>query len=154
MLPERVKSAFAVQEGHCRRMAAPFTAHLCARLPALIDPASATGRLLATWPDDPEAAALALRLCGALHRLVRAGEAPALAALYPPVGETGPALDTALAHCLAGRDADIAARIAAGPPQTNEIGRAACLIGALMTVARETGWRFRCWRSAVPPAST
>jgi len=145
MLPDRVLAAFAVQAGHCARMGAPFTAHLCRRLPALIAPESATGRWLSGFGADPEEGALALRLCGALHRLVRAGRVPALAALYPPAAETGAALDGVLSATLAEHDGTIRDLIAAGPPQTNEIGRAACLIGPLMMAARETGLPLTLW---------
>jgi hypothetical protein len=138
MLPDRVHQAFAIQEGHCARMGSAFTAHLCTRLAELIDPETPLGHRIADWPEDPEHSALALRLCGALHRLVRTGAAPGLAALYPPVGEMGEELDAALADTLASHE-DAILDMIASPPQTNEIGRAACLIGALMTVARETG---------------
>ena len=96
------------------------------------------GFALANWPLDPGASALALRLCGAFHRLVRSGRAPELAALYPPCAETGPALDQALRRA-AQRHGALLVKWLASAPQTNEVARSGVLIGGLLTLAAETG---------------
>lgn len=143
-LPPYIREAFAIQEGNCARMGAPFTAHLCARLPEVVDLQSALGARLRDWPGDPVASALALRLCGALHCLVREGASPALGALYPPNSETGSALDRTLAETLAAHERRVIDLIAT-PPQTNEIGRSGVLIGGLMRVAAETNAPIELW---------
>lgn len=137
MRPE-IREAFSIQEDNCRRMGSPFTAALCAVLPRVLDPATALGGRVHGWTEDPVASALALRLCGALHRVVRAGEAPALAALYPPAGAGPELLEGALADTLGALDGRLADLIAT-PPQTNEIGRAAAYLGGLFEIARGTG---------------
>jgi len=68
-----------------------------------------------------------LRLAGALHALRLAGD-PGLAAAYPPAKVTDNALWAAVSAALADRGAAIGDWIA-GPPQTNEVRRAAVLIG-------------------------
>lgn len=85
--------------------------------------------------------ALPLRLTGALHWLVRARSAPALAALYPPAAMPNEAV---LADVLSGLFADPSsdAAIAAfldSPPQTNEVGRSGALMPALLTLVAATG---------------
>ena len=93
-------------------------------------------RLLPDWPGDPVADALALRVAGALHRLVLDGIAPealvaAYAALTPPTREQlAPAIGQPE---LLWRD------YLAHAPQTNEIGRSALLLGGYAVIAARTG---------------
>jgi hypothetical protein len=137
-LTGEIGRAFEVQAGHCRALGSPFTAHLCDRLAALLDDSTVLGRRVATWPLDPADSALALRLCGALHRLVRSGQAPGLAALYPPRSDTGAALDEALTAAFAAYGEALAAMLES-PPQTNEVARSGVLLGGLLRLAAETG---------------
>jgi len=133
-----VGDAFRRQAENCRRLGSPFTAHLCARLVVLLDDTTTLGRAVKGWPLDPVGSALALRLCGALHRTVRVGRAPALARLYPPDADTGPALDAALRATIAERGGDLVGMIESAP-QTNEVARSAVLLGGLLSIAAETG---------------
>ena len=89
--------------------------------------------------------AVPLRLLGAMHYLVLSGAAPSLASLYPPypMNEDDAALDRALADA-AQANKTILGSFMASPPQTNEVGRALCLVGGFMAVARETGLPLRC----------
>lgn len=137
LLGSEITLAFERQAGNCRLLGSPFTAHLCDRLPRLLDRATAPGRAVADWSLDPAESALALRLCGALHRLVRSGKAPGLAALYPPRAATGPALDTALKAAIATHGDALAAMLESAP-QTNEVARSAVLLGGLLTLAAAT----------------
>ncbi len=99
--------------------------------------------LLTGRGDDPLGSALALRFLGALHRIVLEGRAPDLAAFYPSVGgndtgDPGPVfLETVRQH----RD-EVSGRIDDGV-QTNEVGRAAVLVGGYASVARRTGLPLR-----------
>lgn len=90
---------------------------------------------LATWPGDRAAAALALRVNGALHALARRGEIPALSALYAT--RTGDA-DRAVADAFGAADARLAQAIT-HPTQTNEVARSAALYAGLMTAAGQFG---------------
>lgn len=120
-------------------MGSPFTAGLLVRLADALDPATRVGAAVLGWPGDPKDAALALRLAGGLHALVLSGQDAALAAVYPGGGADGPdALDTAVSGALA-RHADFLIAFLDSPPQTNEVGRSAILLGGFLTVAAETG---------------
>jgi len=138
MLKGKAVGNFATQEKSCEDLGSPFTAHLCRCLPELIDPQSRLGRLIADWPGDADSDALALRLCGALHFLVRAGMAPELSAVYPPDADMGRPLDAALGATLTRHDVTIAEALAS-PPQTNEVSRSGPLLGLLLHIADATG---------------
>jgi hypothetical protein len=130
-----VRAGFAEQAGWCERLGSPFTARLCRVLGTILDRSTATGRRALDWRGDPSSSAdaLALRLCGALHALVREGEAPALAALYPPHPLPDEAALAAALRPVLARD-DLAAWLEL-PPQTNEVGRSAVLFAGLLVAA-------------------
>lgn len=137
----KVAAALEQQARFCAGLGAPFTGALCRVLAGAVPPTSATGQRLAVWPGEPMTDALPMRLTGALHWLVRARSAPALAALYPPAAMPD---DAALAGALAGLFANPAtdAAIVAfldSPPQTNEVGRSGALVPALLTLVAATG---------------
>jgi hypothetical protein len=92
------------------------------------------------WPGDPWADAVPLRVAGALHSLALEGADRALEAIYPPrniafdpVAGTQAVRNALRVH--RGRVADYLRR----PPQTNEIGRSAVLLGGFATIAARTG---------------
>lgn len=118
-----VAPAFARQARACARMGSPLTAHLCRVLPAALV-GDVAARVL-DWPGDPDADALALRLCGALHALVLTGAAPDLARAYA-AGAVPAAL---LARVIRDHHDHVIAWLDS-PPQTNEVARSAVLIGA------------------------
>lgn len=94
--------------------------------------------ILAGREDAPSRHAVPLRLLGGLHRLVLDGRAPELRRWYPSVGGTWDA-EAAWAVIL-GTAADHAESLRAAldqPPQTNEVGRSAALIGGLLRLNRE-----------------
>jgi hypothetical protein len=89
-------------------------------------------RLLTGHERDPGPSALALRVVGGLHWLVIGGEATDLSRYYPSVGGTWD-LESAWPVVVATVEqhhATLRARLAQ-PPQTNEIGRSAGLVGGL-----------------------
>lgn len=134
-----IRASFETQAFWCARLGSPFTARLCEVLAGALDRRSALGARLLDWPGDPAPGgdALALRLCGGLHFLVRAGAAPGLAALYPPAPlPDAAALGEALAPLLQG---DALLPWLERAPQTNEVGRAAVLMAGLLVAAA----RFR-----------
>lgn len=131
------------QAAMCRALGAPFTAALCE---AAADDAARGGpvaRVLRGRHGDPGPSALALRLVGAVGRLVLAGAVPELAAAYPADeqedGAPGPRPgDPARAAALlpgvvAAHEGVLRADLGAAP-QTNEVGRAAALWGGLLHV--------------------
>ncbi|GAA1813578.1 DUF2332 domain-containing protein [Actinomadura chokoriensis] len=85
-----------------------------------------------------------LGMLGTVHRIVLEGRAPELAAYYPTAGGTQDPLRAwpAFRDVLAEHAAEIRAGLTA-PPQTNEVGRAAPLVGGLLAVAEATGLPIR-----------
>jgi hypothetical protein len=114
---------------------------VCDALAADLPDEHEVGRRILAWDGDPAPLAdnVPLRIVGALNALVRAGRVPYLAMHYPPhaapeAGQLAASLRQALReyadHVLAFLDR---------PPQTNEVGRSAILIGGLLTIAAQTG---------------
>jgi hypothetical protein len=92
--------------------------------------------------DDPGTSVVALRLMGAVHRLVLRGDAPELAAHYPSAG--GRPGDAWPAFAAVLRDhRDELRRLVEDPVQTNEPGRCVALLGGFLEVARVTGMPLR-----------
>lgn len=133
-------TAWSGQIEWCDKNGAPFTARV---LDAAWRDWQAGGALhaaLPAWDGDARADAVPLRVAGALHALVLDGRDPVLAALYPPQrsefdAEAGP---IAVRSALARFPAHVAEYLSR-PPQTNEIGRSAVLLGGFATVAARTG---------------
>jgi hypothetical protein len=92
--------------------------------------------------DDPAPSALALRLLGAVHRIVLRGDAPRLAAHYPSAGGRPSHAWPPFVEVL--RDhRDELRRLVDRPVQTIEPGRCAGLLGGFLEVARLTGLPLR-----------
>ena len=144
-VPASIAAAFAQQAAFCRASGSPLTALVCDAAMLAIDDTSATGRAIIAWPGAPFADALMMRFTGGANALVRAGAAPALAALYPPatlpeIGVLAAALRAVLAD--PGLDAQLCGWLA-GPPQTNEVARSGVLMPGLMTIAAATNQPLR-----------
>jgi hypothetical protein len=125
-------------------MGAPFYGELLERMAHDVTAGGPVARFLVDQLDSTYQEAVPLRFLGGVHRLVLAGQAPELAARFPSVGGDGdaatawPALVATMnAHADAIRDA------LTRPPQTNEVGRSAALVGGFLVVARETGLPLR-----------
>lgn len=147
MAPERptsVLDVLAFQASECRRAGSALYEAILDGVAADLRAGGVSARLLEGREDDPFGSALALRLLGAVHRIVLEGRAPALAAIYPSVGGTVGAGDAAPAFLAALREHEdeVARRLADGV-QTNEVGRSAVLIGGHATIAERTGLPLR-----------
>ena len=105
--------------------------------------------LLSGRPERPVHDAVPIRLLGAVHRLVLSGQAPALAAHYPSAGGTADLSNdgaAALTSAFLDTVAEHRAAVVDGlgrTVQTNEVGRAAALVGGFSLVARRTGLPLR-----------
>jgi hypothetical protein len=92
---------------------------------------------------DDAGSALALRFMGAIHRLVLQGRAPALAAYYPSAGgRSGAGAERTFLETVE-ELRDQIRPLLDRPVQTNEVGRAAGLIGGFLTVAERSGLPLR-----------
>ena len=130
--------AFALQVEWCRKLDAHFTADVVDTLAGQLRSNGPLAELLPDWPGDPIADAVPLRLCGALRALALAGNRP-LAALYPPATST---LDREAlvqeVNAALGTSRSFLERMLKQPPQTNEIGRSAVLLGGFAKIAQST----------------
>lgn len=139
-----VRAAFAVQAEICAGAGAPFTGRVCRLLGEKLDRHTIIGRRVLDWPGAPthDGDALPLRLAGGLHALARSGH-PTLTPVYPP---NRPPRDDAVLwralHAALLRDAETLDRWLDGPPQTNEVGRAAALMAGLLVLADRFGLPF------------
>jgi len=142
---ERLARAFELQADSCAQFGSNLYAGLMDAAAADIRAGGVVAAAVAGHDTDPGPTALALRLFGAVHRVVLEGRAPELAKWYPSAGgavepsreaarQAWPAfravVDAHLAELRAGLDQ---------VPQTNEPGRAAVLLGAMLhLLARHT----------------
>jgi hypothetical protein len=146
-VPDRPTTALEViafQAEECGRAGSPLYEQVLGRVADDLRSGGVSASLLAGCDDDPFGSALALRLVGAVHRLVLEGRAPELAALYPSAGGDPRHGDPGEAFLGVLRDHrdEVELRLADGV-QTNEVGRAAVLVGGYATVAARTGLPLR-----------
>ncbi len=120
----------------CGRLGSPMYAGLLARLADDVEAGGPTATVLAGHEDDPGPSALGLRLLGSVHRLVLERRAGVLATYYPSVGgHWDPVSGPEAVLDLLRSDPDTVREWLDRPPQTNEVGRAAALVGGLLHLA-------------------
>lgn len=141
--PRTLEENFAFQRDACAAAGSDLYARILEGVRADIAAGGVSGEVLRPHADDPYGSALALRFLAALHRLVLQGRAPDLARFYPSVGgdATGDPVPAFLATVEARRP-EVEVLLHDGV-QTNEVGRAAALVGAFAAVARRTGLPLR-----------
>lgn len=129
--------------GYCRKTSTPFYADLMEFMADEVDAGSPIAELMAPDATDPEVG-YRLRVLGGLHRMVLAGDAPELARHYPTTGGDGDAAAAwpRIRELLAEPPAAVLDALSR-PPQTNEVGRSAALVGGFLVVAGETGLPLR-----------
>ncbi len=130
------------QSRACRELGSPLYADLLAHAADDLLAGGPTAAVLAGHLGAPLSSALALRVLGGAHALALTGRAPELAAWYPSAGgvtdpEPGsPRAWAALQHTFSVQRDEVRSWLAR-PPQTNEVGRAAALLGGLSHVVAE-----------------
>jgi hypothetical protein len=127
------------QADWCDQLGSPFSAVLLRHVAEDLKEEGAAWSVLAGFETEDFLSALALRLLGALHRLVLMGSLPDLARHYPSAGGDGDA-ESAWPRF---RDAleqhtDEVRAIVRRPCQTNEVGRSAALLGGFLEVVGRT----------------
>ncbi len=140
---ERLARHFRRQADACEQLGSPLYAGLMRHAADDAGRGGVVARVCAGYEQDPPERVLALRVFGAVHRLVLAGSAPELAEHYPSAGvaSTGPAVDSAwpaFQAALGAYGAEIRRELPS-PPQTNEVGRAAPLVGGLLRLVEQVG---------------
>ncbi|MHA3914669.1 DUF2332 domain-containing protein [Halovulum sp. GXIMD14793] len=148
MSATEMRQFFVRQADACARLGSPLTAALLTGLAERIGDQTRTGQRILNWQavsGDLVAEAVPLRLAGGLHALVRAGQLPELAALYPPQALPDPdALGQAAMAAIAEAD-DALQPWLDHAPQTNEVARAGVLYPGLMQIAARTGLPMTLW---------
>jgi hypothetical protein len=138
-LPDTIARHFDRQAAACDGLGSPFNAMVCRLLGHRLNPGeSAFATRLADWPGDTHADGLSVRAIGGLNALARSGRCPPLTAAYPPNVVDEATLWSAIVAAVAQEDAFLTAYLD-GPPQTNEVGRSAVLLGGFLAIAAATG---------------
>ncbi len=141
---EQVAQRLRRQALACAGLGSPLYADLLERSAADAVQAGVAWGVLRGRDRDPAGSALALRYMGAVHRLVLEGRAPELALHYPSVGGRSdrPGVWEVFSSVVTAHSDEIR-RGLDRPVQTNEVGRAAALIGGFLTVAERAALPLR-----------
>lgn len=133
--PDKLLRSLREQGRACAALGSPMYGELLQRVVTDVSAGGIFAQILAGHEDDPGRLVVPLRLLGGLHRLVLDGRAPQLRRWYPSTGGSW-AVDAAWPQITSAAADHIDALRAAlsQPPQTNEVGRAAALIGGLLVL--------------------
>jgi hypothetical protein len=140
----RLLQTIEVQGQVCAGMGSAMYGELLALIGSDIEADGIFAQIFAGHENDSGRLALPLRLLGGLHRLALDGRAPALRRWYPSVGGEWNARaawpDIVQA---ASRHAQYLRAALDQPPQTNEVGRSAALVGGLLVLTERFGLPVR-----------
>jgi hypothetical protein len=140
----RLLRSLQMQRQVCAGMGSPMYGDVLDRVAADVEAGGVFAAILSGHENDAGRLALPLRLLGGLHRLVLDGRAPELRRWYPSTGGAWDAERAWPEILRTAADHDAALRAALDqPPQTNEVGRSAALIGGLLRLNRGFGLPIR-----------
>ena len=140
---DRVVNVVAFQAQACAESSSPLYGRVLDAVVADLRAGGVCAGLLEARGEDPFGSALALRLLGAVHRIVLDGRAPALAAHYPSAGgHEGRDVGDAFLATVAEHEDEVRTRIDDGV-QTNEVGRSAVLVGGYAAITHRTSLPLR-----------
>ncbi|MBA4164519.1 MAG: DUF2332 domain-containing protein [Erythrobacter sp.] len=129
------------QASHAEENGAPCTARVIRAFEPVAKGPSKIGRRMANWPGLSLKDAMPLRLAGGLHHLQLSGADTRLADVYSGAQTDQSAIDVLVCE-LVERFDDLLLPWLDGPPQTNEAGRSASIMAALMWLSGRLGPRF------------
>lgn len=138
---EEVARAIEWQADHATNNGAPCTGRVVRGQLALLDGTTEVGKRIADWPGKPLEDALPLRLAGGFHHLVLTGADLRLAPVYRGEVTDQGAVDALVVAIARDHDAALVPWLD-GPPQTNEAGRSASIMAALLWLSGRVGPRF------------
>jgi hypothetical protein len=136
------------QADACRELGSPLYGDLLLHAADDLLAGGPTARVLRGHLDDRLSSVLALRLLGGAHALALSGRCPELAAYYPSAGGTldpahgSPRAWATLRQTFAEQGEELRGWLD-HPPQTNEVGRAAALLGGLRHIAAQADLPIR-----------
>jgi len=122
----------------------PLYAALLGAMADDLDSDGITAAVMRPYCEDAPTSVPPLRLMGALHRLVLERRAPEVALHFPSVGGTAPVRDAwpAVQRLLTDQREEVA-ELVGRQVQTNDVGRSAALLGALLVIGQRTGLPIR-----------
>ncbi|MGV3513388.1 MAG: DUF2332 domain-containing protein [Novosphingobium sp.] len=138
---EEAAKAIEWQADHATNNGAPCTGRVVRAQLRLLDGATEVGKRIAAWPGKPLEDALPLRLAGGHHNLVLTGKDARLAPVYRGEVTEQAQVDALVVAVTAEHDARLLPWLD-GPPQTNEAGRSASIMAALLWLSQKLGPRF------------
>jgi hypothetical protein len=136
-----VAAAITWQADHAANNGSPCTARVVRAQLALLGGETETGGRLSSWPGKPLEDALPLRLAGGFHHLVLSGTDMRLVPVYRGELTDQAQIDTLIVDLTRQHDAALVPWLD-GPPQTNEAGRSASIMAALLWLSPRLGPRF------------
>src|ERR1700733_10621474 len=140
----RLLQTIEVQGQVCAAMGSAMYGDLLPLIGSDVEADGIFAQIFAGHVNDSGRMALPLRLLGGLHRLALDGRAPALRRWYPSVGgewNAGAAWPE-IVQAATGHAQYLRAALGQ-PPQTNEVGRSAALVGGLLALTDRFGLPVR-----------
>ncbi len=136
------------QSTACSELGSPLYAALLTRAAVDYELGGVVAGVLEDYEESLPGAAVALRMTGAVHRIVLDRRAPALAVHYPSVGgrylpgdrDVDDAIWAGFRQVLIDHRGEVH-EVLTRAPQTNETGRSLPLLGALAVISRRSGGR-------------
>jgi hypothetical protein len=140
----RLLQTIQVQGQVCAAMGSGMYGDLLPLIGSDVEADGIFAQIFAGHENDSGRMALPLRLLGGLHRLALDGRAPALRRWYPSVGGAWNA-DAGWPEIVqaASGHAEYLRAALDQPPQTNEVGRSAALVGGLLALTDRFGLPVR-----------
>jgi hypothetical protein len=129
------------QANHTTNNGAPCTGRVVRGQLALLDGTTEVGGRIASWPGKPLEDALPLRLAGGFHNLVLTGADMRLEPVYRGLVTDQAEIDALVVAITRDHDTALLPWLD-GPPQTNEAGRSASIMAALLWLSSKLGPRF------------
>ena len=134
---DKVRKSFLEQAEICASLGSDFMFHLCNGLAERLDKSTQTGKHILEWEGDPKPKgdALALRLAGGLHAIVRRGEFEVLNTYYDlQKANDDHIFISEIMKLIAERDEELLPWLD-NAPQTNEVARSSIIFAGLLVVA-------------------
>lgn len=129
------------QASHAEENGAPCTARVIRAFEQVVKGPSRTGRRMADWPGLTLKEAMPLRLAGGLHHLLLSGADTRLTGVYDGTLSDQRRIDELVCDLVETFDERLLPWLD-GPPQTNEAGRSASIMAALLWLSGRLGPRF------------
>lgn len=129
------------QASHAEQNGAPCTAMVIRAFQQVVKGPSRTGRRMADWPGLTLKDAMPLRLAGGLHHLLLSGADTRLKGVYDRTLTDQRRIDELVCDLVETFDERLLPWLD-GPPQTNEAGRSASIMVALLWLSGRLGPRF------------